>query len=513
VDRSGPTTASLPAEFVGDLGRRLTVAATAFAGVWIIVAIMANVTMRIVGPDPLLQYAWERFGNPLTAFAILLGVGVAWAGRRFHERPALVLYIGLGFQIVTSACVALLTYWNPVMPGRGISWLCMIILIYPAIVPAPPLLTLGASLVVASLDPLVYWLALRAGVSSPQPAFMLAWMFVPTYVSAGLAVLPAHVLRKLGREVREARELGNYRLETRLGAGGMGEVWRASHRLLARPAAVKLISPAQLSARDEGGQQLLLERFRREAAAAAALRSPHTIELYDFGVANDGTLYYAMELLEGVDLNTLVRRFGTQPPARVIHLLRQACLSLGEAHRRGLVHRDIKPSNLMVCRMGTLVDFLKVLDFGLVKVEQRTDSALTAPDVAAGTPEFMAPEAIDGVRNLDQRADLYALGCVAYWLLTGRPVFEGPSPLAILVKHSREAPAPMDGGVEPVPADLEALVFQCLEKDPDHRPGDALELERALGECADARRWTRADAERWWEENLPSETPALVGLR
>jgi len=332
------------------------------------------------------------------------------------------------------------------------------------------------------------------------------WAFLPTYICALLAVIPASIVRKLGRAVRQARELGNYRLGERLGEGGMGEVYRASHRLLARPAAVKLISPAQLGARDANGQQLLAERFRREASAAASLRSPHTIELYDFGVAADGTLYYAMELLDGIDLQTLVEDHGPQPPGRVIHLLRQACLSLGEAHRRGLVHRDIKPSNLMICRMGTEVDYLKILDFGLVKVETPADAKLTAPEVTAGTPAYMPPEAIDGVATLDHRADLYALGCIAYWLLCGRPVFQGSSALAILVKHGREPPPPMSGGVAPVPEDLQALVMACLEKDPDRRPGDALALEKALAACVGADAWTADHAAAWWARHRP-ESP------
>src|SRR6185503_7091389 len=218
-----------------------------------------------------------------------------------------------------------------------------------------------------SLDPLFHWAAELAGVSPRLAAMDWFWFVFPNVIGAVLSTIPARVVRGLGRAVAEAREVGNYRLGEQIGKGGMGEVYVATHRLLARPAAVKVILPAQLGARDLAGQLEVAERFRREASAAANLRSPHTIELYDFGTAADGTLFYAMELLDGLTLQALVDRFGAQQPGRVIHLLRQACLSLAEAHRMGLVHRDIKPSNLMSCRMGTEVDYLKVLDFGLVK--------------------------------------------------------------------------------------------------------------------------------------------------
>ena len=499
------TTGSLPAELVQDVGRRVEIAALTFAAVWTVVAVMSNATVRAVGHDPTLHHAWDLFGNELTAAVIVLSLGLAYWASRLPNRPGLVLNVGLGFQLVNAAAIALVSQWNPAMLGRGISWICVPILVYPAIVPARPIAILAVSLVSATFDPLVYALAVRGGVTSPQPTFMLVWAFLPTYICAFLAVIPAQIVRRLGRQIKEAREVGSYRLEERIGAGGMGEVFRATHRLLARPAAVKLIAPGQLGG---AAQSLLLERFRREASAAASLRSPHTIELYDFGLAANGGLYYAMELLDGLDLQVLVDEFGPQQPARVVRILRQACLSLGEAHRRGLVHRDIKPSNLMVCRMGTQLDFLKVLDFGLVKMDAPADTKLTAPEVTAGTPAYMPPEAIDGVATFDHRADLYALGCVAYWLLCGRPVFQGTSPLAVLMKHGRDAPPPMLGSIVPVPDDLERLVLQCLEKDPAHRPDDALALERSLARCDLADAWTDEDAAAWWASYWPERSEA-----
>jgi serine/threonine-protein kinase len=393
--------------------------------------------------------------------------------------------------------------------GPGVSWVVPVVLLFPAIVPVTPLQMLVAGGIACSFDPLFHLAAMQAGVSPHESAADFFWHVFPNAIGAVLSMVPARVVRGLGRAVAEAREVGNYRLGGQLGKGGMGEVYVASHRLLARPAAIKMISAEQLGGNNPVSSEEIAERFRREASAAANLRSPHTIELYDFGTASDGTLYYAMELLDGITLHTLVDSYGAQPAGRVIHVLRQACLSLAEAHGMGLVHRDIKPSNLMLCRMGTEVDYLKVLDFGLVKASggAPTDRQLTADHIAAGTPDFMAPESIEGVHGLDHRADLYALGCVAYWMLAGRPVFTGNTALAILMKHAREAPPPLSGTVGEVGADLQRVVFQCLEKDPARRPANALELEAALAGCAQASEWSRADAERWWAANLPLTPP------
>jgi hypothetical protein len=238
-----------------------------------------------------------------------------------------------------------------------------------------------------------------------------------------MAVVPAILLMRVGREVNRARELGSYRLVRLLGKGGMGEVWRAEHRMLARPADIKLIRPDTIPA-DSAEASRVLQRFEREAQATARLQSPHSIELYDFGMTNEGAFYYVMELLEGMDLKTLVQRFGPLPAGRAVSLLAQACDSLADAHHLGLVHRDVKPANLYACRKGLLVDFVKVLDFGLVitaRDQPGEDMRLTRAGSATGTPSFMAPEMVVSHGELDGRADVYALGCVAYYLLTGKP--------------------------------------------------------------------------------------------
>jgi serine/threonine-protein kinase len=329
-----------------------------------------------------------------------------------------------------------------------------------------------------------------------------------------LATIVSRVIYGLRRQVAEANELGQYVLEEQIGGGGMGEVWRARHRLLIRPAAIKLIRP-QVSADPD----MLLRRFEREARATAALRSPHTVQLYDFGATEDGRLYYVMELLDGLDLDSLVRQYGPLPPERAVHLLRQVCSSLQDAHGNGLVHRDIKPANVVVSRAGTTFDFAKVLDFGLVKLESAAavgagdGAATTAGDDAmkltsegstSGTPAFMAPEVVLGVAETDHRVDLYALGCVAYWLLTGKLVFEGRSAVEVMFHHAHTAPArPSARSGAGMPAPLEELVMQCLEKDPGRRPASAAAVRAALDDVPLESPWTAERAEHWWARHRP----------
>jgi eukaryotic-like serine/threonine-protein kinase len=315
-----------------------------------------------------------------------------------------------------------------------------------------------------------------------------------------LATITSRVTYGLRRQVAEANELGQYVLEEKIGGGGMGEVWRARHRLLIRPAAIKLIRP-QMS----GDPELLLRRFEREARATAALKSPHTVQLYDFGATDDGRLYYVMELLDGMDLDTLVRQYGPLPPERAVHILRQVCSSLQDAHVNGLVHRDIKPANVVVSRAGTTFDFAKVLDFGLVKL----DSARKAEDdvkltTESGTPAFMAPEMVLGLADTDHRVDLYALGCVAYWLLTGKLIFEGKSAVEVMFHHAHTPARRLSTRTElPIPVPLEDLVMECLEKDPSRRPASAEMVSTRLDAVSLESAWTVERAERWWEMHRP----------
>jgi serine/threonine-protein kinase len=247
-----------------------------------------------------------------------------------------------------------------------------------------------------------------------------------------------------------------------------------------------------------------MSRFEREARATATLRSNHTVELYDFGLTDDGAFYYVMELLDGLSLQDLVVRFGPVSAGRVIQILRQVCHSLGEAHSRGMIHRDIKPANIFVCRLGPDVDFVKVLDFGLVTAptDRGTDlTQLTMEGVLAGTPAFMPPEVAEGAQP-DGRADIYALGCVGYWLLTGQLVFEGDTPLSVLMQHARDTPVPPSERTEiEVPEDLEEIILACLSKNPGDRPGTIAELDQSLAAIEDDD-WGRDAAQEWWNLHM-----------
>jgi DNA-binding NtrC family response regulator len=305
----------------------------------------------------------------------------------------------------------------------------------------------------------------------------------------------------------EGLPLGHYRLVERLGMGGMGEVWRARHQLLARPCAVKLIRPHLLG---ESGRDAITERFRLEARSIARLSSPNTVRLYDFGVSETGSFYFVMELLDGLDLSFLVARYGPLPPERVVWVLRQACRSLGEAHEAGLLHRDIKPHNLFLCRLGLDYDVLKVLDFGLVKSLSGDDPNLTGEGMMAGTPAYMPPERIMSA-PVDARSDLYSLGCVAYWMLTGQAVFKGEA-TAMLIDHVKTPPQPpsLAAGIK-IPERLEQIVLACLAKKPEKRPQTALDLWNQLGEVKFENPWSVERAESWWRENSRAPKPSSRG--
>jgi serine/threonine-protein kinase len=365
----------------------------------------------------------------------------------------------------------------------------------------------------AAVPLLVVSLLFHPGPPIPgfTPAFLqaistvsaLLWMLIATTLST----VTSRTIYGLRQQVRQASEIGQYTLEEKIGSGGMGEVWRARHRMLIRPAAVKLVTARDLGSSATRDPELRLRRFEREARATAGLRSPHTVQLYDFGVTDDGTFYYVMELLDGMDLETLVERFGPTPPERAIHLLAQVCSSLDDAHENGLVHRDIKPANIVVSRIAAAWDFVKVLDFGLVKLggeRQSREVRLSGDNDVSGTPGFIAPEVVLGATT-DHRVDIYALGCVAYWLLTGKLVFEGPGAIKVMSDHVHTPPPlPSTRTTAAIPPALEALIMECLDKDPARRPATAREIQtRLLAISLDAA-WTRDRAEQWWRVNAPS---------
>lgn len=334
-----------------------------------------------------------------------------------------------------------------------------------------------------------------------------------TVLERAILVARGPILEIEEEQLDDKLAVGSYRLISQLGSGGMGEVWLARHRLLARPAAVKLIRQEMQpgTVREE-----LVGRFQREAQVTSRLRSPHTVQLYDFGLNETGGFYYVMELLHGLDLQQIVNRFGPQVPERVIMLLRQACRSLAEAHEHGLVHRDIKPANLFIARLGAEYDFLKVLDFGIVKDRPAADgkdraaTLLSASNLLQGTPAFMAPEVIFDNRTIDGRADLYSLACAAYWTLTGQLLFPASTPTQMLLDHAQTRPRPPSEVSElPIPRDLETLLMQCLEKDPAKRPASALELESQLAGVRCREPWTDARARSWWAAHAPEVVATL----
>jgi hypothetical protein len=322
-------------------------------------------------------------------------------------------------------------------------------------------------------------------------AHLLWW----TIVSVGAAAI-SHVIYGLRTEVREARRLGQYTLEGKLGEGGMGVVYRARHGMMRRPTAVKLLKPEQAG-------ETNLKRFEREVQLTARLTHPHTITIFDYGRTPDGIFYYAMELLDGASLARVVATAGPFPASRVAHVLYHVAEALTEAHEVGLIHRDIKPANVILCRQGGIYDFPKVVDFGLVKdLEPGAAAGLTRADVVAGTPLYLAPEAINAPETVSGQADLYSLGAVGYFALTGTSVFEGRTLVEVCSHHLHTAPEPPSDRLRhPVPADLESLVLDCLEKDPARRPAGAHEVRRRLEACAAFGGWTTEDARSWWAQN------------
>ncbi len=477
-----------PGDAHQSLRRRLGVIA-GVAGVAFITMAVSSLTVRAAGRPELARLAPGAFpvGVATAGLAAVLSLGA----RRL--RPSLLVPMATALALWVAAAVAIIEAHKRVPESAmGTSLVGLWIVMFPLFVPHTRVAALAT--IAASAGPAIAVFAAVLGRPLGTTAATV-YFFIPNYAAALIATV---VDRSIGRAEREAATLGSYRLVEKIGGGGMGEVWRAEHRLLAQPAAAKIIRPDMLGGRD---RDVLTKRFEREAQITAHLTSPHTVRLYDFGVTSGGALYYVMELLDGMDLQAMVQRFGPLDPERAVDFLEQACHALAEAHGAGLIHRDIKPSNLIACKAGLDRDFLKVLDFGLVK-PPRQEVNLTQSGMLMGSPGYVAPEMALG-RPIDGRADLYSLGCVGYFLLAGREVFDIDSPMAALKDHAyKHPPRPSERGGRAVPPELEELVLACLAKDPAGRPDDAETLARRLHACL-PQRWSQERARKWWAEMDP----------
>jgi serine/threonine-protein kinase len=449
--------------------------------------------------DPLLRLA--------TLAASLFGIATIGLGRTPHAGTPAWLVVAIGFEVTVALALSLVETSAPIAAGpvRGLSAVGPWVVFMCLLLHKRALWTLAGGLAAATMWPLAY--AINAERLAFEPLSLERLMVWPAanYLMAILACLFVQRQAALG-PAEEVSGLGSYRLLAPIGSGGMGEVWKATHRLLARRAAIKLVRPrAVASSRRQADQWVL--RFQREANVIAGLQSPHTIYLYDFGVAPDGQFYYAMELLDGISLEALVGSFGPQPAERVRLILAGVCQSLDEAHQQGLVHRDLKPSNIMLCKLGLEYDFVKVLDFGLAKCASCEDvTQLTVEGTGLGTPGYIAPEIVLGEEAVDSRADLYSLGCVAYFLLTGEMVFPLANAMSMALRHVQETPVPPSQRTElAIPPDLERLVLDLLEKKPGDRPPSAAIVAERLEQCA-LPRWSRADAADWWQRHLPESS-------
>ena len=416
----------------------------------------------------------------------------------------LIVFGGVAVQIVLNLSQRTLGFAGEgdvasTIAGKGIIFLawCFLILLYGMFMPnawkRAALILFPSACIPYATVLFIRWKSQQAADIFDADQF---GMPVPMpLLAAFAAVYASHVIHSIRREAFKAKQFGQYRLKEKLGAGGMGEVYKAEHVLLKRPCAIKLIKP------DSETDLMALARFEREVRATAKLTHWNTVEIYDYGHTDDGTFYYVMELLPGMSLDDLVKKHGPLPPERALHFLRQTCCALREAHASGLIHRDIKPANIFAARRGGICDVTKLLDFGLVKQrgsQESEDSQLTQAGSFSGSPLYMSPEQATAFSESDPRTDIYSLGAVAYHLLTGKPPFSGRNPLEIIIAHSRDEVIPPSKIRDDVPADLENVILRCLAKNPEERFADVESLEKALAHCECADKWDEQRAAVWW---------------
>ncbi len=475
---------------------------------YVLVAFLASLWLH--------RFSFNRGSIPL--FVAMLAFGALWWLLRGAPRsPEFVRAVELTTLFVGTAAFASVALFMDLIaePDMIVRSLLMYVLLgYAIYVPSSARHTLAiAALMTLPLlgcifiafrawDPALYdppaatWPKGQIGdMAYPATLVSAAFWAIVVAMAAGFS----HTTYGLRKAVKDIRKLGQYTLEKKLGEGGMGVVYRASHAMLRRPTAIKLLLP------DRNGKDALT-RFEREVQRTAMLTHPNTVTVFDYGRTTEGVFYYAMELLEGASLDEIVEVDGPQPAERVIYLLEQAAASLAEAHDAGLIHRDVKPGNILVVDRGGISDLVKVVDFGLVKDvspkaegDAPAESAVTMANAITGTPLYIAPETLTAQDTVDARADLYALGAVGYWLLTGTHVFGGRTTFEVCLHHLNSQPeSPSDRLGQPVAADLEALLLACLAKRPEDRPASAHVLRERLLACAAAGLWTNARAAAWW---------------
>ncbi|KAB2897850.1 MAG: serine/threonine protein kinase [Kofleriaceae bacterium] len=480
--------------------------------------------IMLVASGLALAGAWKRIGGDLVMDLLLAvsAAGLWWVCRRgayslrflrWFESLALLLWFScasllprytlVGFaeeRRLATAEGAL--YADAYLSILGMVGVAMWVSLRAALVPSSPWRTIAHTAMVGVPTIVTPSLVMPDGAGGltlrPLDSAVFPWMpaaliMVWFFVMLTCAVI-SKVIYGLRAEIREARRLGQYVLERKIGEGGMGEVYRARHGMMRRPTALKLLRA------DQAAESKMI-RFEREVQLTARLTHPNTITIFDYGRTDDGIFYYAMELLDGANLQRVVDVGGAQPEARVVRILTMACGALAEAHAIGLIHRDIKPANIMLCSQGGERDVVKLLDFGLVKeLAIDGDAKVSVANTLTGTPQYMAPESIVDADSADPRADLYALGAVAYFLLAGGEVFRGKSVVEVCSQHLHQPPEPFAARGVTVSAELEAIVLACLEKDPARRPQSALELRRRLEACA-VEPWGDEHARQWWLEH------------
>ena len=499
ADQSAPTaeeTRALTQTRLALVGK----AGFAISGSFLIAVVV--IPMTFMGVEHTLKMAWHA--SYLCHAAATLVLGIAWlltAKRRWSARALGAIDVGL--LVSVSVFLALMGGFSG-MPGPGGMFqaslaIASMFALRGIVLPSTGLRTLAvcAAATVASLVAISFAFTTKPGThfgvndATSAPAQVIN-MFMWLSAFTAVATIAARVIYTLRTEVREARRLGQYMLHEKLGEGGMGVVYRATHAMLRRETAIKLLPP------DRVGPEALA-RFEREVVQTARLANPNTVAIYDYGRTPDGVFYYAMEYLEGIDLHDLVEAVGPLPPGRVVHLLQQICGSLAEAHGLGLVHRDVKPENVVLSERGGTPDVVKVLDFGLVKNLQATDDvSLTAVDSITGTPLYLAPEVIRDPHGVGPASDLYAVAAVGYFLLTGSHVFSGNSVFEVCAAHVHREPEPPSARVgQAIPEGLEKLILQGLAKRPQDRPASARAMREALLAC-ETPPWTESDAAAWW---------------